>query len=91
MFKSRASYNFRIIEDKKILSIVDNDQGMSVTNDIENVIQDIKTISQEKLEGYKVIYQDTDGIWDGWDMIKNGFIPLQAETEDEAIEKILSK
>lgn len=68
--KSRANFSFRIgtYKTKKWLLIVDkNSGGMSVTNDIENVVDDISAhVGIDPLE-YRIIYKDSEGRWDGWD------------------------
>ena len=38
---------------------MDNDVGMSVTNDAENVVADVLT----KYPNYQIIYRDTMGEW----------------------------
>ena len=42
------------------LFIVDNDVGMTITNDAENVVKDVLS----KYPEHRIIYQDTDGNWD---------------------------
>lgn len=43
-----------------IVFIVDNDVGMSITNDAENVVIDVLA----KYPDHRIIYRDTDGRWD---------------------------
>lgn len=63
MFSNSAVYdwweedNIIFIEDKGTIE-------RSVTNDIENVLQDIKQTGQS-LEAKKIIYKDSYGVWDG--------------------------
>jgi hypothetical protein len=86
----RADYNARLIEEHKIWAIVDLDQGrMSVTNDIENVVDEICTVQNIEAKDYKWIYQDSDGIWDGWNPEKETFISLGVDDEADAIQLIL--
>lgn len=59
----RADYSYTV--EGSVIAIVDLDQGSkSVTNDIENVLADIRTELGD-LAGYAVIYQDSMGRWDG--------------------------
>lgn len=59
----RADYTYTI--EGSVIAIVDLDLGSkSVTNDIENVLDDIRAEIGD-LAGYAVIYQDSMGRWDG--------------------------
>jgi hypothetical protein len=46
-----------------VIAVIDHDGGRSVTNDVENVIDDL-TRQGFDLSRYRVIYRDTRGIWD---------------------------
>ena len=46
-----------------VIAITDHDEGKSVTNDAENVIDDLARQGFD-LSLYRVIYRDTRGIWD---------------------------
>jgi hypothetical protein len=59
----RADYTYTI--EGSVIAIIDLDQGSkSVTNDIENVLEDIRAEVGD-LAGYAVIYRDSMGRWDG--------------------------
>lgn len=59
----RANYTYTV--EGSVIAIVDLDQGSkSVTNDIENVLNDIRAELGD-LAGYAVIYRDSMGRWDG--------------------------
>ena len=59
----RADYTYTVAG--SVIAIVDLDQGSkSVTNDMENVLDDIRADIGD-LAGYAVIYQDSMGRWDG--------------------------
>lgn len=59
----RADYTYTV--EGPVIAIVDLDQGSkSVTNDMENVLNDIRSELGD-LAGYAVIYQDSMGRWDG--------------------------
>ncbi|KVR21683.1 hypothetical protein WK13_34665 [Burkholderia ubonensis] len=76
-----------------MLVVIDKDQGMSVTNDIEGVVQylcdkDYLTRNQS------FIYRDTMGRYDGvrvTDKGFQGFVALQAPTVEEAIRRAREK
>ena len=46
-----------------VIAIIDYDGGRSVTNDVDNVFDDL-TRQGFDLSKYRVIYRDTRGIWD---------------------------
>jgi hypothetical protein len=65
----RADYTFTI--EGNVIAIVDLDLGSkSVTNDIENVIEDIRAELGD-LAGYAIIYRDSTGRWDGVRLINS--------------------
>lgn len=76
---ARAKYTYTI--EDGFIAIIDQDCGMSVTNDIENVIAEIEKKENIHWIDYKIIYQDTEYIWDGWD---NGFITLNENSKEDA-------
>jgi hypothetical protein len=59
--KLRAVYSRAVYGN--VIAIIDHDEGKSVTNDAENVINDL-TRQGFDLSQYRVIYRDTRGIWD---------------------------
>jgi hypothetical protein len=59
----RADYTYTV--EGGVIAIIDLDQGSkSLTNDIENVLDDIQAELGD-LSGYAVIYRDSMGWWDG--------------------------
>lgn len=59
----RADYTYTV--EGSVIAIIDLDQGSkSVTNDMENVLDDIQAQIGD-LSGYAVIYRDSMGRWDG--------------------------
>ena len=59
----RADYTYTI--EGNVIAIIDLDQGSkSVTNDMEEVLNDLRVAIGE-LSGYSVIYRDSTGRWDG--------------------------
>ena len=59
-YKHRAVYSRTV--HGNVIAIVDHAAGKSVTNDADNVIADLA--ANFDLSKYRVIYQDTRGIWD---------------------------
>ena len=60
----KSNYSFTI--DGNELKIVDEWYGnfMSVTNNFENVLTEIREVFGESIVGMDIIYRDTEGIWD---------------------------
>lgn len=59
----RADYTYTV--EGSIIAIIDLDLGSkSVTNDMENILDDIRAKLGD-LAGYAVIYRDSTGRWDG--------------------------
>ncbi len=91
MRKSEYSFEFRNFGPFKFLLIRDEDGVLNVTNDIENIIMDIFKRRAEDPKDYKVIYRDTEGIWDSYDLETDTFMILRAYDEDEAMQKYIDK
>jgi len=90
---ARANYQYEIrIDDttkQKAIIIVDqNTVGMSVTNDIEDVIEEICLQNNLNSPLVNVVYRDSEGIWDGYNTKQKDFIHLGAATSQEAIIKL---
>jgi hypothetical protein len=71
-FKSRYTEHRAIYSREvhgNVITIIDLDQGKSVTNDADNVIADLA--ASFDLSQYRVIYRDTRGIWDEM-LVKDG-------------------
>lgn len=80
------TYHLRTENGTRFLCIVDGNQGMSLTNNIEHVVKQIT--EEERIDPAEVviIYQDSDGMWDGWSHKQQQFFPLQAISESRAIQ-----
>jgi|SRR5215831_18626694 len=59
----RAALGLQSYGHGNVIAIIDHDGGRSVTNDAQNVIDDL-TRQDFDLSKYRVIYRDTRGIWD---------------------------
>jgi hypothetical protein len=84
MNRPRADYSYDIVDD--FLIIEDLNLGrMSVTNCIEDVVEEIsKTLNVDPVN-WKIIYRDSDGIWDGWNHANYKFISLNEKSLTQAI------
>jgi hypothetical protein len=59
--KLRSFYSYEVVDN--IIAIIDHGEGKSVTNDAENVIEDLARQGFD-FTHYRVVYKDTRGIWD---------------------------
>jgi len=85
----RADYTYTV--DDNVIAIVDLDLGSkSVTNDMENVLADIRAEIGD-LAGYAVIYQDSLGRWDGVRLVGRsiGFYSLNETDPERAANRLL--
>jgi len=86
----RANYSYKLIGNQ--LFIIDNNLGgMSVTNCIEDIIPEIAKREQRKATDFLVVYQDSMGIWDGWDHESQSFITLNESVGIDAMNKLILK
>lgn len=76
---AKGGYNILTIEDLDI-------GGMSVTNDIENVVQDVEKMERINAERYVIVYRDSEGVWDGWDARNSRFVHCGQDTWQDAVE-----
>lgn len=97
LFASRALFEYGFEGD--VLWITDEGGFKSVTNDMENVLEDIMdTVGHVKLRGNKIMYRDSMGIWDGvrvtWSSIDTieciSFFPLTEKDPFKAKDKLKS-
>jgi hypothetical protein len=73
------------------ISITDTGKGKtSVTNDIEAVLRKIEYWHQGSITGFKIMYRDENGIWDGvrWDGQHPAFFALGETDEGKALAKL---
>jgi hypothetical protein len=86
--KVRADYEYSINRVEKRLAIVDLDLGrMSVTNCIEDVVDEIAEIENINPSNYMIIYRDSAHWWDGWIHDKYDFVSLACGTAQSAFDK----
>lgn len=73
-----------------VLKIEDLDLGnMSVTNNIEEVVRDVEVMEKIDAKNYVIIYKDSDDMWDGWDAVKQSYVPLQKTNYTAAVERYI--
>ena len=85
----RADYTYTV--EGSVIAIIDLDQGSkSVTNDIGNVLDDIRAEIGD-LAGYAVIYRDSMGRWDGVRLIGSSveFYALNETDGEQAAARLL--
>jgi hypothetical protein len=83
---THAAYDYTV--HGAFVLVVDQDRGRSVTNDAENVIEDLSRAGV--LAGRRVLYCDTDGRWDELLVSEGafvGFVALGAATPAGALAK----
>jgi hypothetical protein len=88
----RADFTYSIMPNT--ISITDTNLGkLSVTNDIEAILRRIEYLYQGSVAAFKIMYRDSDGIWDGIrrDRQSASFFALRETDEQKAHEKLLSK
>ncbi|HET6558089.1 MAG TPA: DUF6011 domain-containing protein [Prolixibacteraceae bacterium] len=90
LFANRAEYDYGI--QGEVIWIVDNGGLKSVTNDMENILADIIREEEIDLCRYKIMYQDSMGIWDGVRIGSSGsvtFFPIGEVKQHHAKNKLL--
>jgi len=89
---ARADYEYEKLEvgGRKFIAIKDLDLGgMSVTNCIEDVVDEICQLESIEPANRLWIYRDSEGIWDGWNPEQECFVILTKETAEDAVRKYL--
>ncbi len=90
--KATAQYVFTTDEKEgvKFLLIIDmNAGGKSVTNDIENVVADIQ--ETKDIKDHVILYQDSEGDWDGWNSDSDTFFHVGGKSADEVMDNYIGK
>ena len=87
---SKATYTaaFESFAGSDCLFIADlNQGGMSVTNDIENIVENECNKAGKIADDLLIVYCDSEGIWDGWDNKTEVFVPLNCANQYHAIRR----
>ena len=91
MNKPDYVYQVADFHGRNVIAIVDMNLGnMSVTNGIEQVVEDIAREKQIEPHHYMIVYCDSEAVWDGWDPVTSEFIPLNTQTWEQAVDKYIS-
>lgn len=59
--KNRSTYGLTVNFESRVFSLIDYDIGKSITNDAENVVEDL--ITSPDMYDMRIVYQDTAGDW----------------------------
>lgn len=83
----KANYTHDI-KDKNLIIEDLNMGGMSVTNCIEDVVDEICKAHDLNPLNLTIVYKDSEGVWDSWDHSTQSFVFLNCKTAEEAINKL---
>ena len=71
---------------RNVIVIEDLDLGnMSVTNNIDNVLEIISKLEHITPVQYMVVYKDSNGVWDGYDVKTGEFVSLNEDHWRDAV------
>lgn len=91
--RSDYAYHFVEFDGVKVLVIIDLDQGgMTVTNNVENVVMAIADEVGEDILNQPIVYRDSQGIFDGIDgaqLYRYPFYPIGAKDRDAAVRQAI--
>lgn len=95
LFAGRADYEYGMMDG--VLYIKDRGGMKSVTNDMENVLKDILDDIGSTLLDYRIMYRDSNKIWDGVRIskiteagtIRCQFYSLNERDMDKAFDKLM--
>lgn len=87
MRTAAAHYTYKIKKygPYKIMAIEEMDRGISLSNDIENVVRDIASELGISPGDYLIVFKDTQGVWDAWGYESQSLHLLKAKNYTEAI------
>lgn len=71
-----------------VLCCVDTKHGRSITNGVEMVIADLALGMESSFDKFRIIYRDSDDMWDGIahaGLRFLGFVPLRTKDRSRAI------
>ena len=87
-------FTFKLVGKKNILFMLIRDLnqgGMSVTNGIEHVVEQIAEWKHINPNDYVILYRDSEGMWDGWDNKNQKFFLLNSPGDEEMAMEVYSK
>lgn len=85
---TKAAYSYTINQDRKVVSIIDKNGMRSVTNEIENVIEEICDKESIAPGEYGWVYKDSSGEWDAFDPVMGIFALIGEDSEEAAVNLI---
>ena len=94
MAKADYSHKLHCNEDVEVygISIIDlNLGGMSVTNNIEEVVEEICEEAYIDPNSLIIVYRDSDGRWDGWNNSTKDYIFLNGKDAEDSIRMMQQK
>lgn len=81
------SYAIKIHDGRSCLLIEDKSHaGNFITNNMENVVDEICHKEQINPADHIIIYQDSQGLYDGWNYFRQDFVLLQVNSWETAVE-----
>ena len=86
---TRADFTYKITPNT--ITITDTTLGkLSVTKDIDAVLRKIEYYHQGPITAFKIMYRDSEGVWDGvdWDGQRASFFALRETDEERARRKL---
>jgi hypothetical protein len=88
MKRAKFSFEFKTQGSRLCLVITDNrtaaDSCMTVSQDMDAVLEYIAVHCRQRLENYVIVYRDTTGVWDGYDARLQHFVLLKEVSWDRA-------
>jgi hypothetical protein len=85
--ETEADFTYSILGG--VISIVDLNIGnRSVTNDVKSVLRKIEHVQQGSIVGFKIMYRDSEEIWDGQ---RASFFALRETEEGRARKRLLER
>ena len=86
MIRVKANYTYTLNDNQ--LAIIDLNLGnMSVTNCIEDVVEEISLKENVNPNNLIIVYRDSEYVWDGWNHKTQNFIGLNCATQEAAFKK----
>jgi hypothetical protein len=79
---------YTLTVEREVLCCVDIKRGLSITNGAEAVVADLAANFPDNFDGYRIIYCDTEDIWDGIGhrgAVFTRFVHLQTKDRQRAI------
>lgn len=85
----KLDHKYQIYPYKRILVVLNLDLGNHpVVSKIDKVLKQIGSDAKIFISDYKVIYKDSKGLWNGYDILNNRFILFQKVHKADALTAI---